>query len=246
MAMQDSCIIQHFGNLADLTAAEVELLQSLELNPRTYPAGEIIRSSGARADVFFTLNGGWAYAARNLSDGERQVLDLFLPGQIMGLRELGYDDSLSDFVALTEIRACPFPKTRLTEVFDQAPRLADLFMLTLAREQSMLVERIVNIGRRPADRRLAHFVVEMKLRAAPDDPDFELPMNQEVIGDTLGLSSVHVSRTFKSLEALGLVLRQGNRIQVGDFQALVDYAEFNPTYLQRQVAWVRQAAAEGV
>ncbi|MCR9092415.1 MAG: helix-turn-helix domain-containing protein, partial [Proteobacteria bacterium] len=102
------------------------------------------------------------------------------------------------------------------------------------------------IGRRPADRRLAHFVVEMKLRAAPDDPDFELPMNQEVIGDTLGLSSVHVSRTFKSLEALGLVLRQGNRIQVGDFQALVDYAEFNPTYLQRQVAWVRQAAAEGV
>lgn len=238
--MPDSCIVPHFKAYADLEPFEDELLKSLELNPREYAAGDVVRARGEHATCFFTLSSGWAYACRQLADGDRQVLDIFLPGQIMGLREVGHGHSLSDFVALTDIQVCPFPKSRITELFDQSPRLADLFMLTMAREQSILVERLVNLGRRPADQRCAHFILEMKARVAPDASEFVLPMSQGIIGDALGLSSVHISRTLKSLDERGLVAMQGKQVRIDDYTALTELASFEATYLENDTAWVRQ------
>lgn len=237
--MADSCIIPHFQAYADLQPSEAELLKTLELNPRDYSAGDVVRARGEQATSFFTLSSGWAYACRQMADGERQVLDIFLPGQIMGLREVGHGRSLSDFVALTDIQVCPFPKTRITELFKQAPRLADLFMLTMAREQSILVERLVNLGRRPADQRLAHFILEMKTRIASDLLEFRLPMSQSIIGDALGLSSVHVSRTLKSLEQRDLVAMCGNQVRINNYQALSEFANYDATYLDNDTTWVR-------
>ena len=243
--MTQSCIIKHFQDFAALTRAEIDLLKTLERDARPFAAGDSLRSIGDSSGSFFTLTEGWACASRCLADGERQVLDVFLPGQVMGLREIGYDHALSDFVALTDIKACPFPKERLTEVFDRAPRLADLFMLTLAREQSILLERVINLGRRSAEERLAHFLVEMKTRVAPNAASFELHMNQTIIGDTLGLSTVHVSRTLRALSDRGLIAKAGSRVRILDLSALVDFAGFNPTYLERNVTWARQSRAEG-
>ncbi len=116
--MEKSCIVGQFERYAELTQAETELLHSLEREPRTYKAGQLLRAEGDEATCFFTLRSGWAYASRTLVDGDRQVLDIHLPGQIMGLREVGTKSALSNIVVLTDAVACPFPKCRLTEIFE--------------------------------------------------------------------------------------------------------------------------------
>ncbi|WP_292363691.1 Crp/Fnr family transcriptional regulator, partial [Methylophaga sp. UBA1464] len=126
------------------------------------------------------------------------------------------------------------------EIFDQAPRLTDLFFLILAREQSMLIERVINIGRRSAVERLAHFIVEMKVRLNVDTDQFELPMNQTVIGDTLSLSSVHVSRTFKVLRDEGLLESHNGNIQILDLEGLIEISGFDRNYLDSHSNWARQ------
>lgn len=244
--MADSCILAQFERLAELSDHEKELLVSLEKNPVTYSADTVIRAADSEASNFFTLRTGWACAVRELADGERQVVDIFLPGQVMGLREIGYDRSLSSFITLNEAELCPFPKTRLTEIFDEAPRLSDLFFLILAREQSMLVERVINIGRRPAAERLAHFIIEMKIRLNQTSCQFELPMRQAIIGDALGLTSVHVSRTLKRLRDDRLVSVTDGMVHIEDFDALVEFSEFNSAYLTNDVSWVRQGLIDGV
>lgn len=230
-ALQDSCVVNHFQQFADLTPEEIHLLTALEKDPRVYPADTAIASIGSVADRFFTLRSGWACAIRTLADGQRQVLDIFLPGQIMGLREIGFDRNLSELYALTEVKACSFPRQRLTDIFDQAPRLTDLFFLNLAREQSMLIERVVNIGRRNAAERLAHFIIEMKTRLNQKTNAFMLPMNQTVIGDALSLSSVHVSRTFKHLKSIGLISTKDGIISIQNLDGLIDFSGFDRSYL---------------
>lgn len=237
--MRDSCIVHQFNLLADLNEKEIDLLRVLERDARDYAMGEMIRDEGDEACNFFTVRSGWAYASRVLADGERQILDIFLPGQVMGLREVGFNQSLSRFVALTDVVACPFPKKRLTEIFDEAPRMSDLFFLIMAREQSMLIERIINIGRRPAAERLAHFIIEMKVRLNQPAHEFELPMNQQIIGDALGLSAVHISRTFKRLREDGHLSLEEGMVRIRNLDALVEFAGFNPTYLQHDSSWAR-------
>ena len=137
------------------------------------------------------------------------------------------------------MQACPFPKQRLTEIFEQAPRLTDLFFLAMAREQSILIERVTNIGRRTAAERLAHFLVEMKVRLNLRDMAFHLPINQTMIGDTLGLTSVHISRTLKQLSDQGLITYQNGDLKLLDLDGLIELSGFERAYLEITPDWTR-------
>ncbi len=235
------CILGQFRDLSKLHAREEALLASLEENPQQYAPDALLSEAGKRSDCFYTVISGWACAERVLADGSRQVLDLFMPGQILGLREISFHRNLCDFRAITEVTACPFPRRHLTDIFDQAPRLADLFFLILAREQSMLVERVINIGRRSAAQRLAHFLVEIAIRTKQTAQSLTLPLTQSIIGDALSLSSVHVSRTYQNLRELGLIDTDNGTVHILDLDALIEFGGFDRAYLETFSDWARQA-----
>jgi DNA-binding MarR family transcriptional regulator len=56
-------------------------------------------------------------------------------------------------------------------------------------------------------------------------------MTQEQIADALGLTSVHVNRMLKILEADGVLMRDRGRLSFPDRQKLLEVARFNPRYL---------------
>lgn len=92
----ESCIVAQFRRHAELTDHEVELLTSLEKDIREFPAGSVLSEAGMEAGSFFSLHSGWACATRLLSDGQRQVLDIFLAGQVMGLRDIGFSHTQTE------------------------------------------------------------------------------------------------------------------------------------------------------
>ena len=243
--MSESCIIRQFQHYAELTEHEIELLTRLEKNSQVIAAGRIIRPVDCNAEMFFTVKNGWAMACREMQDGDRQILDVFLPGQVMGLREIGFTRTLSELSAVTEVEVCPFPKRQLTEVFEASARLADLFFLIMAREQSLLIERVINLGRRSAEQRLAHFIAELHMRLQITHPDgldrFPLPMTQAQIGDTLGLSAVHVSRSFSRIKQRDLIRINSGELEILDRQTLYELGDFNPAYLTEDTDWIRNA-----
>lgn len=228
-------------HFAELSSDERELLAIIEKEAREYPRDHVLAPAGADAERLFMLKEGWACAMRTLADGQRQVLDVFLPGQIMGLREMSFSNNLSEFRTLTPVVVCSFPRQQLNEMFAASPRLAALFFTTVACEQSMLIERIVSIGRRTAAARLAHFIIEMRTRLNVGTREFELPLNQTVIGDALGLTSVHVSRTFSLLKELKLVERRNGSIRIKDLDRLIEFAGFDREYLDRSPSWPNSA-----
>jgi len=238
---QENRVGTQYPHLSELNSSELELLALLEKDPREYPRDHVLAPAGAEAERLFMLKKGWACAMRTLADGQRQVLDVFLPGQIMGLREMNFLTNLSEFRTLTPVVICSFPRQQLSDMFAASPRLATLFFMTAAREQSMLIERIVSIGRRTAAARLAHFIVEMRMRLDVSCREFEMPLNQTVIGDALGLTSVHVSRTFSLLKDLKLVERQNGSIRIRDLDRLIDFAGFDRDYLDGTSSWPNDA-----
>jgi CRP-like cAMP-binding protein len=109
-----------------------------------------------------------------------------------------------------------------------------IIQLTLI-EASILREWVVNVGRRDARQRIAHllceFAVRLEIRGLTTDGGFELPMTQEQLADATGLTSVHVNRVLKGLEADGLISRKRRYIQFDDWRALQDAGDFTRRYL---------------
>jgi CRP-like cAMP-binding protein len=68
------------------------------------------------------------------------------------------------------------------------------------------------------------------------DDVIEQSPTQEELGDALGLSVVHVSRTLKVLREDGLVTAKSRRIVVLDWEGLKAAGEFDPAYLHLKTA----------
>lgn len=73
----------------------------------------------------------------------------------------------------------------------------------------MLDDHLLNIGRRSALERMAYFVLLLQRRM--HDLEFlsvggiELPLNQQYVADTLGLSIVHTNKILRKLYDLGVM-----------------------------------------
>jgi CRP-like cAMP-binding protein len=60
---------------------------------------------------------------------------------------------------------------------------------------------------------------------------YELPMTQEQLADATGLTSVHVNRTLKGLEADGLIRRERRFVVIPDWERLRGVGGFSELYL---------------
>ena len=103
-------------------------------------------------------------------------------------------------------------------------------------DSAIFSEWVANVGRRDARTRVAHllceFALRLKVAGLGDEVGYQLPMTQEQLGDTTGLTSVHVNRTLKQLESEGLIERVSPRaISIGDWERLADVGDFDSHYL---------------
>ncbi len=111
--------------------------------------------------------------------------------------------------ALSPVVLCVFQRDRLGELYRQHPDLAYDLTWIAAREERMLDENLLSIGRRSALERAAYLIAFLYQRAVT----LELfrggwtviPVTQQHVADTLGLSVVHTNKTLKKLAARGLL-----------------------------------------
>ena len=112
----------------------------------------------------YILKSGWACSYKLLPDGGRQVIDFPIPGDVIGVRSVLLRTSDHSFAALTDVAVAEVTAAQMMAAFEQAPRLGVAFLWAASRDEAMVVEHLVNIGRRSALVRTAHFLVELGLR----------------------------------------------------------------------------------
>ncbi|QEL12679.1 Crp/Fnr family transcriptional regulator [Kushneria phosphatilytica] len=228
-------MVRHFMHYADLDKKEIDLLDTLERSPEHLTPGEVLWLEGTSADELAVVSQGWAYSFYSLEDGTRLILDIYLPGDVIGLREFATSEHLASVETITECTICRFPHKHLTDVFQQSSKLTRVFFAVASTQQSILVERMINLGRRDAVGKIAHFLCEMHTRLQRTNDDlhgqFRLPLSQQMLADIMGLSAVHVSRVFSQLRNEALVERERHRIRIPDLERLIQFAGFNHNYL---------------
>jgi CRP-like cAMP-binding protein len=133
--------------------------------------------------------------------------------------------------ALGPLRACVFQRERLWELYKSWPSLAFDLTWLAAREERILDENLVSVGRRSAMERIAYLIMHLYMRAetvglAAGDR-MTLPITQQHVADTLGLSLVHTNKTLAGLVRLGLVRWHAGSLELADRDKLAALAGFD-------------------
>jgi CRP/FNR family nitrogen fixation transcriptional regulator len=157
-----------------------------------------IFGEGDATDFVYKVVSGAARSVRLLTDGRRQIMHFFLPGDVFGV-EFGQErragaEALSDAVVIVARRSAIASDT------DQSMLLWRHAVSELQRSE----DHVLTLGRRTATERLASFLIDLADRLDADDV-LELPMSRQDIADYLGLTIETVSRTLTQLQAEGLV-----------------------------------------
>ncbi len=220
---------------AALSAAEMELVLSVSAVPKTHPAGSLIcpRSDGTPHPRMIVS--GWACRPRILPDGRRQMLNLLLPGDLMGDRGGRRPLALNPVAALTPVRTIGVD--RLFAALADTPRAYPGIVEALAAlervEETQLLDHVVRLGCQSALQRMAHLLLELHARLAvigfTHDSTFPMPLTQETLGELLGLSLVHTNRIVAQLRREALVTMRSGVVAVHDFGRLALLADrINP------------------
>lgn len=225
-----SCLVAKLGHFADLKEDDQALLVALEKEERAYRRNQIVRRAGTTVEDLFVVKSGWATSFSILEDGRRQLLKLYMPGDIIDLADAGCLTAPQDVKCITEAVLCPFPKSGLEPIFRNAPRVTALLFAMSVRETNALTDRIRAIGRFSAYERVCHLLLEIRDRLTVLDPQaheaFRLPLTQLDVADLLGLTNVYVSKTLSRIEKDGLIRREGSRLLLLDPERMREICEY--------------------
>jgi CRP-like cAMP-binding protein len=198
------------------------------------PGYELVSEGRPCATISLILE-GVAIRYRILRDGQRQILTVLLPGDFGGATSCRFETALYTIKMLTAGVIAPVPLSRMLALFDSHPQLAARLFWRFSCESTLLAERLITVGRRPARDRVAHFLLEMLIRlralGLADERSYRLPLTQEMIGDALGLSIPYLNRVLRELRDDGLVLIRNQTVSIARPDELSALADFEHGYL---------------
>jgi len=235
LSLQQSPFARKLGAFVALSGEELSALDRLHSRRKTFPAGRDMVHEGQVNQSAYILASGWVCSYKLLSGGTRQIVDFQIPGDFLGLRSVLFRTADHNIEPVTKVEASEVLVEDLLATFGKTPRLGTAVLWAASRDEAMVVEHLVGIGRRDARERTAHFLLELgarlKLVGLATSSGYACPLSQYMLADTLGLSAVHINRVLRELREDGLVTFQHGKVEIHDLDGLVLLADFDKTYL---------------
>lgn len=235
--MRKTPLHRRLETLQFLEPSDWTILDGLLTREEQANEGELIVLENQEINRTRIIHNGWAHRYKSFQDGRRQIINLMLPGDIVGFYAVMRNRSDYGVEALTPLEMSIFPAADLIDALSQAPRLMLALSWIASQSERILDEQITRIGRRNATERMAHLFVELFLRlrkaGIEENEACVLPMTQSVLADTLGMSHVHANRSFKSLSRDGGASLAQGKILLKDIDLLAMRAKFDASYLEQ-------------
>lgn len=230
-----SVIANALRGFTSFSATEIGALRQLESRREHIAKGTEIVLPGQKHSSPFVLIEGFVVEYRQDDDGQRQALELMLPGDIANLRSVVLSETDIHMAAASKAVIARFGAQQFYRLISDHPRLGAVIIWRAALGRSMLAEHLVDVGRRNAYQRLGHRLLEllvcMEWAGLVTDDTLAAPLDLKTLGDMVGLSLEHTSRTMARLREDGLVEVSGRRIRVLDRLRLAEASKFDSSYL---------------
>ncbi len=200
---------------------------SSESDRVTLPARSLVFREGDSATRVFSLISGIAKLTRLLPDGKQQVVGFRFPGDVIGYttrREYPFDAEL-----LTGAQICRLDRPKLDKLLARYPMLERRLLDLCVQELGATQEQLVTVGRRPAEARVAAFLISLldaRRRRGQVARVLDMPMTRADIADFLGLTLETVSRSFTAFRKRGWLREpEHQKVELLDLAALAGLAD---------------------
>ncbi|MGB7432365.1 MAG: Crp/Fnr family transcriptional regulator [Ahrensia sp.] len=218
------CPLRQLDCFRPFNKEELTFVSQFKRGELSAEAGSTLLMEGNNSPHLYTILSGWGFRYKTLEDGRRQILNFVMPGDFIGLQGSLLNEMQHTVEALSNMELCVFERGYFDDLYRKVPTLAFDITWLGAREEQMLDEHLLSIGRRTALERSAYLLAYLHEKASSvmlfGKSAPLAPMTQQLIADTLGLSIVHTNKTLRKLTDRKLIVRADDGYQVLDLEGL--------------------------
>lgn len=233
-----NCPLRQRPVFEPMTASEISFMRGFKSGELIIEPHTTILLQGSTSPQLFTALHGWGVRYKLLPDGERQVINFVMPGDLVGLQAGLLGEMQHCVESVTQMTLCVFGRNDLWNLFKTMPQRAYDITWLAAREEHFLGDMLAIIGRRTGLERVSWGLLTYFRRAARLEltrgDSVPMPYRQQDLADAFGLSLVHTNKTLRKLRERGLVELAGGIMTIPDRRSLEALANMDaPTESQR-------------
>src|SRR5438067_3086606 len=186
--------------------------------------GQVLINTGEDSGTVYLLDAGWVARTRLIADGRRQIIVVFLPGDLMGVKSMLLESQPDTIECLTDAHVRTIDHKHLLELVARDHGASVRIMFQLAEDERRTHNWVAALGKGSADERIATLLLDLRGRlhqsGLANGEGFAMPLTQQEIADHLGLTLVHVNRVLRRLREAGIVTVQNGKVTVDEMRRL--------------------------
>lgn len=208
---------------------------------RAVRQGATLVFEGGEAPSIFLVQSGWFAGYKSLAEGQRQIVEVILPGEIYDPVSADGNTSFVTLEALCGAEVMVVDRKIWTRLLDDRTDLQHFVETVACAERARQSERTLRLGKSSAETRVAYALVELCVRmtaigAVDESEPFHIPFGQQQMAEFTGLSSVHVCRTLRRLNRQGVITTGDHMdIKIHDGATLAEIAGVDIDMLRRTI-----------
>jgi len=214
------CAVRDSALCASLADNELEALNAIAQH-KVIPRGQVFVWEGEASSICANIVSGVLKVTSAMTDGREQIVGLLFAGDFVG-QPFRAETSLT-VTALSDADLCIYPRRGFEEVLDNHSKLERMLLQRTMVALDDARARMLSLGRKSAEERVAGFLIEMVDCCAEAQKDScDLPLTRGQMADVLGLTIETVSRQLTNLKGAGLIaLLAGRGVTILDRPGLV-------------------------
>ncbi|MGX0877067.1 CRP/FNR family transcriptional regulator [Roseovarius sp. MBR-154] len=223
-----NCPLRKLPLFDSMSDNEVDFMENFKSGELAVEPGTTLMLEGSNSPQLYTVLEGMGLRYKTMASGARQVLNIVLPGDFVGLQAGVMKEMQHSVEATTAMTLCVFERKSLWSLFrDQPARAYDLTWIA-AVEEHFLGESLALLGHMSGIERVARALVRLHDRGVAlglaEGGTMPLPYRQQDLADALGLSLVHTNKTLKQLREDRVVVWRNGTLRILDYERLYEVA----------------------
>lgn len=231
----NECTVRSRALFGVVESGNVRVTQNYRDKHRYFSAGDILHLEQQKIDYAFTLYAGCLILYNDLENGSRQILRVAMPGDFVGFSRNHRGELPYSIKAVTDVRICMFLDVSIKKMIKEQPEIAKRLIDLQLNDTALCQQRALNLGHKTAAQGLAYLIMELYSRIKVQSPEmFDcktgesfFPLNQEDMGDALGLTKVHINRIVIAFKEQNLIACGHKKLTVLDAEKLSTIGQFD-------------------
>lgn len=204
----ETCSLNNVCLPHGLTEKEINLLETaIDKTTKIKKKETLFKANEVTSGIYAVKSGAIKTSIAN-ADGQEQVLEFHLPGDMLGFDAFNNGSHSCDAIALEDTFLCKIPVEDFDSLCERLSGLRRELRHQVGKEIEHNQQLLLSLGQQQTDERLATFLLQISAHYQSrgfSSKEFSLPMSRQDLSNYLGMAVETLSRIISRMTDNGLI-----------------------------------------